>query len=373
MASNRNKPCPCGSGQKYKNCHLNRSTEPRKPLNDLLTEFRGAKSHKICLHPDSSTTACSEKIIGAHSIQRKRLLERIARDGKVYGSSSDLIDIEKGEGRVQFKLSHIKSASTFNGFCGKHDAEVFLPIETRPLTFSPEQCFLLGYRAMCLELHSKMGVARILKTMSHLDAGMPLEMQIAFQKEFASRSKFTMQGLEDVQYCKRELDIALRARDYSRIDYYVVEFDSLPEVMCSGAKTPTVDIAGQAIQSLELSNANVDSITLNIVATEHGGAAVFTWLKKQGVSAAEKFVQSLVRLPDGAKAQAIVRVALTIENSFFSPEWWEGLSSESRERLGDRLQQAADVYRPFPSQVDDRHRDVNWNITRCHTSLNQTT
>ncbi|WP_429187944.1 SEC-C metal-binding domain-containing protein [Aeromonas veronii] len=46
----RNEPCWCGSGQKYKKCHLNRSTEETLSINRLIAELKSKTFHKECMH-----------------------------------------------------------------------------------------------------------------------------------------------------------------------------------------------------------------------------------------------------------------------------------------------------------------------------------
>ena len=48
-----------------------------------------------------------------------------------------------------------REASTFPGFCDRHDRATFAPIETVPFIGSAEQSFLLAYRAECHELYQK--------------------------------------------------------------------------------------------------------------------------------------------------------------------------------------------------------------------------
>lgn len=82
----RNDACPCGSGKKYKKCCLGKEDDLTfiDPSNFLQSYKKIMKqSHiKQCLYPDH--TKCSEKIIGAHSIQNNKILKKIAENGQVY-------------------------------------------------------------------------------------------------------------------------------------------------------------------------------------------------------------------------------------------------------------------------------------------------
>ena len=67
---------------------------------------------------------------------------------------------------VSLELVGINKASTFTGFCDEHDAEIFRPIETKPLNLSDsEQLFLIAYRSLTREVHATMeGAAKVQAT-----------------------------------------------------------------------------------------------------------------------------------------------------------------------------------------------------------------
>ena len=49
----------------------------------------------------------------------------------------------------------VNEASTFFGFCDRHDSRVFRPLESGAFNFTPERVALLGYRAICRESYQK--------------------------------------------------------------------------------------------------------------------------------------------------------------------------------------------------------------------------
>ncbi len=76
----RNDPCWCGSGKKFKKCHLNRADQPKIPISEVLSESKKAFSSKYCLHPDKS--CCSGNIILAHTIHAMEGLPRSPKMGR---------------------------------------------------------------------------------------------------------------------------------------------------------------------------------------------------------------------------------------------------------------------------------------------------
>ncbi len=150
----RNDLCWCGSGKKFKKCHLNRERQPPENPFEAFKKTFAFNRKQVCLHPEAPKE-CSEKVIRAHTIQRGSSLKRIAEDGHVFGFAYDLKALDLNKGNIGIKRVGINQASTFSGFCGHHDNLTFAPVENEPFTATDEQCFLLGYRAMCRELYQK--------------------------------------------------------------------------------------------------------------------------------------------------------------------------------------------------------------------------
>ena len=157
MKLGRNDPCWCGSGMKYKRCHLNREVQtPLEPW-EASKAFREALSTKDCLAPQVWLNKCRGPIVRAHTVPKSASLKTIARDGHVYSLDLSLDGIGKGLGGPVPKLCGIKRASTFTGFCSGHDNAIFSPLEKFVFSGTSEQCFLLGYRALAREFYTKDG------------------------------------------------------------------------------------------------------------------------------------------------------------------------------------------------------------------------
>ena len=109
-----------------------------------------------CLCP-----GCMEPPIKSHSQQLKGALSVIAQDKKVIIPSRNDMDVLRRmlDGQIpagRFHKIEIKRASTFKGFCAKHDTEMFLPIERRDLIQGDEeQVLAFQRRAVAFELMNK--------------------------------------------------------------------------------------------------------------------------------------------------------------------------------------------------------------------------
>ncbi|MEG7524635.1 MAG: hypothetical protein M3H12_16330, partial [Chromatiales bacterium] len=63
--------------------------------------------------------------------------------------------LTKTGGRIAAKEIGVGVASTFAGFCQKHDNELFKPIDDPYLAPNDEQVFLYAYRCLCREYFVK--------------------------------------------------------------------------------------------------------------------------------------------------------------------------------------------------------------------------
>lgn len=105
-----------------------------------------------CFWPSST---CTNRAIRAHSIQNAHVLDLLCENNHVIMPYAE-IDIHTGPS-VRFKRIGRNNATTFTGLCDDHDSLLFKTIDT--MAFDPnntEQLFLLAYRAVLRELHSKM-------------------------------------------------------------------------------------------------------------------------------------------------------------------------------------------------------------------------
>ncbi|KUM24417.1 hypothetical protein AU467_30305 [Mesorhizobium loti] len=112
-----------------------------------------------CLEP---TLSCTAPAISAHSVQNATSLGLIADDNHVYEMR---MRVRNGAPQCAFEKAGRNQASTFPGFCGHHDTDIFKPIDTRPLSLKDEeQLFLIAYRSVTRELHVVMEAAMRLQT-----------------------------------------------------------------------------------------------------------------------------------------------------------------------------------------------------------------
>lgn len=353
----RNEPCWCGSGKKYKKCHLGRQRDPVLPAGAQENALWESFKHKQCLHPLAGPQVCNQ-IISAHTVQRAQTLERIADEtNRVCSFYPKHVDSDGG-----LRLHRIgwKKASTFSGFCAKHDDLTFGPLEKAVFTGTAEQCFLIAYRALCHEVYQKIGALRGDQVMRNIvDRGMPIEWQKAVQESFAVMEAGARAGLADFQALKALMDQQLITKDYSGWSDTIIEFKGDLCVASTGLVSPNRDLDRRELQVLHDADTHQQAMPFGVVATAGGGAVVFAWRANE--LAPRQFMDSLLKRGKDALPGLLVQFMFAyVENTFFSSAWWSSLSNEDRKHL----MSLADISNAYYTDIEySPSRFVPWEIT----------
>ena len=349
----RNSPCTCGSGIKYKFCCGRTGSIVPLSHSDISEGLYEAFDYKECLAPFAWRHNCSKEISKGHSVSRSGSLKKIASDNQVYSlfaptkrQFESILNASSEKGRdvglASIYTKNIKQASTFKGFCSHHDTSIFEPVENNHMfSGSPQQCFLLGYRALAFELLRKKCVPRLLKLQRELEVGKsPLEQLMLRQMSdifFGAVSE----GLKDLEHCKSEHDRFLENREFTKVRAYVIEFENPPPVMCCAGVTLLQDFNGVELQDIGDFSRRMDIIGFNSFFGGQRGAVVFSWLP-QSDSTCVPFIKSLEAIPNDEVTSALLRFMFEhCENVHVNPAWWDSLEENKHNallaRFGDSL------------------------------------
>lgn len=294
MKIGRNQPCWCGSGKKFKKCHFNREEEEAIKPWEAEQSLKKAFGAKYCSAPDAFKKDCNGNIVRAHPISKSRNLKKIARDGHVYAFIPSIKNLIKNHGLLRPELCGINKASTFTGFCGYHDKQIFLPLEDQEFVGSKEQCFLLAYRAQTREQFTKKSSSKLLEFFKQADRGKSPLGQFHIQNMVSAHTIGTDAGVKDGILYKKKFDAILISQNHTAINAYVLEFKKTPSVLCSAGIFPECDFYGNHLQDLFDLEKVPDLLTFSTIATKKGGAAVFTWLNdNNSKGSCDKFIDSL--------------------------------------------------------------------------------
>jgi hypothetical protein len=369
MKLGRNDPCWCGSGKKFKKCHLNRERESPPQLSEVINQAKKFRNRKYCLHPEAGSSTCRGQIVQAHTVQKGRNLTRIARGGKVYQFVPELGALLRTGQQVGPSLIGINQASTIWGFCARHDNEVFRLIDYNDFEPCVEHAFLLGYRSLSRELYWKSARLDALAYMKTLDRGKIQIEQKAHQEISGWAGDGLRQGLDDLRREKKRYDQVLLRRDYDSGRYYALILDQTPDILCSGFTQVEYDFAGTFLQDLSDPNLDPHCLACSIVASQHGGAVVFTWVEDSLICS--PFIKSLDAFTDERIGDAVTRFVFEcFENLYVSPEWWDALSEQTAKALVDRMCPVKEMFSARSSRhlVEDEKRYVSWNALSRKTN-----
>lgn len=331
-------PCWCESGKKWKFCHKGREKRARLPFGKVNAERQKYYSTGPCQHPDASATTCSSSAsIQSHTIQRRGGLAAIAESGHVCSTKKAFADLEKRRGQVDMEKIGIGQASTFPGFCSRHDTELFRPVEQANSTLNAYSGFLLSLRAVTYEMATKDAQLRShVASKEFIDFGRPFEQQAMLQNFLSLHQVGIEQGLKDITLLKALYDEAFKSQDFSKFSCYGILFDKVLPFAAAGAFMPEFDFVGAQLQQIQVGQP-VSQIALNITQLGDNTCVVFGWFGGPDCAAA-RLVDSFKAIPDQDKVNALLVLAIEhLENFFCTPSWWAGLTPEVSATLHKKI------------------------------------
>jgi hypothetical protein len=306
-------------------------------INTFLGTLKKHQNQGRCLHYESDGR-CKE-IVKAHSIQKQGLLAAIAYEGHVYKIVEDFGALKKNKGKFSCKKVGINKASTFLGFCKRHDNELFEQIDNYPLIPTEGQIFLYAYRSLCREIFVKENILNVFE--SQLSKGINQEALKDFFSNFREGTAF---GLENLRRHKSIYDECLKSGNFQNLKYVLFISKQNPIVAFAGLIYPDFDFMGRNLQDLGNTNAELELITFCSAPVASGWAFLFAWYASNS-KICNEYMNSLALICcNGNKiADMLFRLVISnCENHAFSPTWWEGLSELHQMQILERASRMAD-------------------------------
>ncbi|MBF2599171.1 SEC-C domain-containing protein [Listeria seeligeri] len=318
----RNELCPCGSGKKFKRCHLDVNKIEEDSIEDFVKKYKKLnkeKRIKQCLYPDH--TKCSDKIIRAHSIQNNKIIQRLSENGNVYmnkGKSNNPIAVFTKWGR--------KEATTFTGFCGYHDKVVFQPIEDRDFNMTDEQIFLHTYRCLAANMHDKQ---------EHVKFGESAvkKFSLPAESDFGLLNFGNRAAVNDFSREKTIFDKALMSGTFDVLGSIVWEFDFPIQFAGSAFEAPTRDLRNQKIKNPTNDNI-ISHLFITIFPENEKSYCIISWLNESQVILNELIEQ--IKSLDESQRRNYLNVTLVknSDNLVFSPNLIESMSKDEEANFG---------------------------------------
>jgi hypothetical protein len=284
--------------------------------------FKGIKTTlRNCWFPGEG---CNSKSIKAHSIQNSRVLEMLSLDGHVIMPQEKIT--HKGEVfLVGFAEIGRNEASTFTGLCGKHDKEIFSPIDDFEINFKDnQQLFLLAYRAILKKTHLLVSdLAKIEKIhrdqvkvgRATNDLSNPLFK--AFSQQFIrARGAYLYKQIYDAAYLTQQYQVVHH-------NYFSVRH-----------KKPSIAVSALYWVGGPKSNGTqVPWIALNVFPTNDETHVIFSHLESDAEYVSSE-IEDIFNMSIKRRLwQVSERVISASENFVVSPTFWNRLSKKKRNAI----------------------------------------
>ena len=272
---------------------------------------------KECFYFDH--TNCNN-IIRAHSIQKNKILRHIANNGMVVAYKKSIMPFNN------IKSVGKKVASTFTGFCKKHDDELFTPIEKYPYQSTPQQKFLYAYRAFAYETHKKLEMQKMIEIFNN-----------------KTKEKLQNIGLNnsikiDYPHINNLFKDCFLKDDYSALISYEIILDYEVQFTVSSVLTPKYDISGKKINRLMDTTKPVQNLYLTIFPENGKTIMLFSWFKESDKIYKKWFYQFKSLPQDIQKNYLNVFIPLETENFYLSPDLWDSWGQDGQSEFQQYLE-----------------------------------
>jgi hypothetical protein len=329
----RNDPCWCGSGKKYKKCHRDRESEKQVEPWDAAKSMRDKFSKQICSAPKSLHGECAKKIVKAHTVAKSSSLKAIAVDGHVLGIKLGLESLQKHNGKIRPEKIGINNASTFTGFCSKHDDQLFSCLEKEAFTKSEEQCFKLAFRSFAREYYTKSALVDMYEVNAGLDKGKSAYRQAEIQEQAFFTNFGAEAGLRDNIYQKGKFDKGIESNDYSEIRAVVIAYTDPFPVQVSGSVNPDFSFDNVKLQDLSDLEMVPDLLSFTSFYDGHKSYIVLSWLQHCHKTSTTLIKSLMSKSKEDISTYLVQYILSNFENYYLSPKWWGELSNNDKESI----------------------------------------
>lgn len=303
----------------------------RRVVGQKIAAFNKLYQTKVCLAPHENHEG---PIVSAHTLSLEAFLRPISREGCVYAIKKSLSN-DRTKFPLSLELQGLRDVSVFNGFCRTHDRDLFACIETRPIEFSPEQLFMLAYRAVARESYFKRKQHESFPSLEEFAAMHSIKEEVEYTEMAEQYLSEVLSGAVEVEALKSELDKLLMAKDWGRLVSRALIFPEPPSIVASFAFQPSADMNGNRLQDMSDKEVELSHAMVSIIPIKDGSAAIFSWLDTAN-NAPMDFFDSLVQ--SGAPTKAVIHAALDLsENVALSPKWYESLTPVTKNYIMSRI------------------------------------
>jgi len=297
---------------------------------------------KLCLYPDLKNH--SKLIIKAHSIQSKKIIERICDakgqvlipDIKIFGSKSgfNLKNVGKG------------LASTFNGLCSYHDNILFKSIEDNDYKNTKEQDVYYALRSIIKELYTKKKVIKFLNP---------------FVEENDARlfQLGNIKGEYDLTYYLKMFYSNISVKKFDFLETKRIIFNDEYLIALNSSINLTKDFNGKAIDCLEDFKRIPKALFINIFPQKGKTYILLSYLSKDRNHFRFLDEQLINQKEKNQKIRLTNLISLNVENLVISPKLWGNFSKNEKEAYQKLFLEQIAWKQPNPSLIKV-YNAFNW-------------
>ena len=324
MELGRNDNCWCNSGKLTHYCHRMTQIEYGK----FISAHKNRYKEKKCYAPAALRHEC-DRIIKAHTISKSRGLTQIASDGHVLSGLIGMDRLIKNNYERYFVPVGIKQSSVFNGFCAKHDKELFSCFENKKFIGTKEQCTALVYRSISREIYILEN--NIEKSYSEIPNNYYTNTpnkSIILDAILDSHQK----SLKIIVKIKNSIEKEILIKKYNDLEHFIIETDIASKIALSSCVLLDHDFNGKPIERNSSLSKRSNFLAINTLSEENNNFIVLSYLKKS--KSMKIFMKSFINQKADNKTTFLINLFFSYsENIYLSPDWWDTLSTEQQQRL----------------------------------------
>jgi hypothetical protein len=264
---------------------------------------------------------CVSPPIGSHLLARSWLEQIADNTNHVVRFVMATENLGNQPAQISARRVGVNVATTFPGFCEKHDNEMFSCLEKSPFIASREQLIALRYRSVCREAcikHQMVGFS--------LPRALAENVPPSFSMHVAAEFKRCISLLAEKQTLEKTM-----LNSGNSIDSYVVKFAIKPSVLVSATIYPLVSFTGRVFEFRQ------EWMTISIIPAEVGGWAIISW-PKNAPKNSSLFAKSFAKIPKENQTVALLNFIFEAsENHAISPAWWASLTNSQQHNLIKRF------------------------------------
>jgi hypothetical protein len=308
-----------------------------------IQSFVKAQSKQFgkCLTPSME---CNEDPIRAHSIQNARVLDLVQTDGQVLMPRFKLVN---GEPKIEFAKVGRNHASTFTGWCAKHDTELFKDIDTKPLDV--DNCVQrrqLAYRSVMREMHTELENSERAQALhEELCKGMKADPDETETKALHLWAALMKKAHEVYRYRRKHFDKPAEEGKAPDPRHLIIEMDNQKPVLAASSLFST----GFTAQG-EMIRPTLNIVPLNATKT----VAIISYPAEQQVAVKASLAKVFNAGEKTLKYELAKLVIQRVENFVLSPAHYNTWSVDKRARVLREFE----VSLTEPKEIPD-HADLN--------------